>query len=285
LIWSFVRNRNRSLERQLRRALAKNQLDVVYQPVVDMTSGRMVGAEALARWKCDTGLPVSPDVFVRIAEQRGFVGEITRCVVNRALDEFAPVIRRNPQFRLAVNVAAADMSDAAFLPMLAAALERTGVAHRNVVIELTETCTAQREEAIETIRLLRQAGHQVHIDDFGTGYSSLSYLKDLAVDAIKIDQSFTQAIGTESVTVAILPQILAIAEALNVDVTVEGVETARQAAYFMNSRVPIFAQGWLFGRPAPIEEFVCMLNASTAKAEREWAAEDETEFALPVGAM
>lgn len=285
LIWSFVRNRNRSLERQLRRALAKNQLDVVYQPVVDMTSGRMVGAEALARWKCDTGLPVSPDVFVRIAEQRGFVGEITRCVVNRALDEFAPVIRRNPQFRLAVNVAAADMSDAAFLPMLAAALERTGVARRNVVIELTETCTAQREEAIETIRLLRQAGHQVHIDDFGTGYSSLSYLKDLAVDAIKIDQSFTQAIGTESVTVAILPQILAIAEALNVDVTVEGVETARQAAYFMNSRVPIFAQGWLFGRPAPIEEFVCMLNASTAKAEREWAAEDETEFALPVGAM
>jgi sensor c-di-GMP phosphodiesterase-like protein len=159
------------------------------------------------------------------------------------------------------------------------------VARRNVVIELTETCTAQREEAIETIRLLRQAGHQVHIDDFGTGYSSLSYLKDLAVDAIKIDQSFTQAIGTESVTVAILPQILAIAEALNVDVTVEGVETARQAAYFMNSRVPIFAQGWLFGRPAPIEEFVCMLNASTAKAEREWAAEDETEFALPVGAM
>ncbi len=285
LIGSFIHSRNRSMERQLRRAVAKDGIEVVYQPVVDLASGRMVGAEALARWKCDKGVPVSPDVFVRIAEQRGFVGEITRCVLNRALHEFAPVIRRNPEFRLAINVAAADMSDAAFLPMLSAALERTGVARGNVVIELTETCTANREEAIETIRRLRHAGHQVHIDDFGTGYSSLSYLKDLSVDAIKIDRSFTQAIGTESVTVAILPQILAIAEALNVQVTVEGVETERQAAYFKNSRVAIFAQGWLFGRPVPIDQFVSLLNASTDGAVREWVEEEETEFALPVGAM
>jgi len=98
-------------------------------------------------------------------------------------------------------------------------------------------------------------GHSVHIDDFGTGYSSLSYLHDLSVDAIKIDKSFTQAVGTDSVILAILPQILAMAEALSLDVIVEGVETAEQARYFAACPRAILAQGWHFGRPTLAESF------------------------------
>ena len=108
---------------------------------------------------------------------------------------------------------------------------------------------------METLRSLRQQGHSVHIDDFGTGYSSLAYLHDLSVDAIKIDKAFTQAIGTEAVTVAILPQILAMAEALDLEVIVEGIETAEQADYFRASGQRYLAQGWLFGRPVPASEF------------------------------
>ena len=109
--------------------------------------------------------------------------------------------------------------------------------------------------AIETIHRLRLRGHSVHIDDFGTGYSSLSYLQDLSVDAIKIDRSFTQSIGTGAVTMAILPQILAMAEALDLHVIAEGIETVEQAGYFATAKQPVLAQGWLFGRPVPAKRF------------------------------
>jgi len=133
--------------------------------------------------------------------------------------------------------------------MLEQSLNRAGVAARSLAIEITETSTARYKIARETILSLRKMGHSVHIDDFGTGYSSLSYLHDLSVDAIKIDKSFTQAVGTDSVILAILPQILSMAAALNLDVIVEGVETAEQARYFAASPRAILAQGWRFGRP------------------------------------
>jgi sensor c-di-GMP phosphodiesterase-like protein len=134
-----------------------------------------------------------------------------------------------------------------------------------VAIEITESSTVRRGAAIETIRILRENGHSVHIDDFGTGYSSLSYLQDLSVDAIKIDRSFTQAVGTESVVVAILPQILAMAEALKLEVIVEGVETTEQANYFASFAQPLFVQGWLFGRPVPPGEFQGLLAKNISK--------------------
>jgi sensor c-di-GMP phosphodiesterase-like protein len=103
-------------------------------------------------------------------------------------------------------------------------------------------------------------GHRVYIDDFGTGYSSLSYLHDLSVDGIKIDRAFTMAIGTGSVTVSIIPQILAMAAALNLQVTVEGIETVEQADYFAASELPLLAQGWYFGYPLPAAELHRLLQ-------------------------
>jgi sensor c-di-GMP phosphodiesterase-like protein len=106
----------------------------------------------------------------------------------------------------------------------------------------------------------------VHIDDFGTGYSSLSYLQDLAISAIKIDKSFTRSIGTQAVTVAILPQILAMAEALKLQVIVEGIETSPQADYFSVLAQPVLAQGWFFGYPVPAERFQRLLAEDEQKA-------------------
>jgi sensor c-di-GMP phosphodiesterase-like protein len=150
--------------------------------------------------------------------------------------------------------------------MLNRSLELATISASSLALELTERCTAGSEQAIEAIEKLRQIGLGVHIDDFGTGYSSLSYLHALSIDAIKIDRSFTKAVGTEAVTVAILPQILSMAETLNLRVIVEGIETEQQAAYFATNNRPILAQGWLFGHPVPPEQFLRLLAEEDVKA-------------------
>lgn len=266
-VLSLLYRRSRSMEQQLRRAVSKDRPRVVYQPIVDPASRRIVGAEALARWTDEDGFEIGPDVFVKIAEQCGFMGALTRIILRRALREMGPVLRAHPDFKLSINISASDLSDPLFLPMLEHALARESVAPPSVVIEITESSTARNSVAAETIRQLRARGHSVHVDDFGTGYSSLSYLHDLDVDAIKIDQSFTRAIGTEAVTVGILPQILAMAHALRLHVIVEGVETGEQARYFAGLSDPVQMQGWLFGRPVPAGDFQRILAENEQKGD------------------
>jgi sensor c-di-GMP phosphodiesterase-like protein len=252
---SIFYRRNRSMEKQLRRAIRKDRLQVVYQQIVSLSEGRIVGAEALARWTDEEGSAVGPDIFIKIAEEQGFVGSITRLVVRHVLRDFAATLRSHPDFRLSINVAATDLADPGFLPMLEHALKQAEVPAKSLIIEITESCTARHEMAIASILRLHQRGHSIHIDDFGTGYSSLSYLHDLAVDAIKIDKTFTRTIGTEAVTAGILPQILSMAGALHLQVIVEGIETRQQAEYFAAETQPILGQGWLYGRAVAAEEF------------------------------
>jgi sensor c-di-GMP phosphodiesterase-like protein len=252
---SLLYRQRRSLAYQLRRSIARNSLGVVYQPIVDLATSRIVGAEALVRWTDDEGRKVSPEVFVRIAEERGFVGDLTALVVRRALSDFAGTLARRPDFHISINVTAADLADEKFLPMLEEAVRQNKIKAQSVTLELTEGTAARQTLAHEAIQDLRQRGHRVHIDDFGTGYSSLSYLNSLSIDAIKIDKSFTRSIGTYSVTVGILPQILAMAETLKLAVIVEGIETAEQAKYFSQMEQKILAQGWYFGYPISAAEF------------------------------
>jgi sensor c-di-GMP phosphodiesterase-like protein len=265
---SLLYRRSQSMEQQLRRAIRHDRLRVVYQPIVELASGRTVGAEALVRWKDDDGFEVSPDVFVKIAEERGFVGEITGLMVRHVLRECRDMLLKRAGFRVNLNIAAADLSDANFLPLMKASLERAGIAAERLGIEITESYTARLQVAKDAIVKLRQMGHRVYIDDFGTGYSSLAYLHDLFVDGIKIDRAFTKAIGTEAVTVSIIPQILAMAEALKLEVTVEGIETEEQADYFASSELPLLAQGWFFGRPLPAAEFQLLLRVEDERAAK-----------------
>ena len=155
----------------------------------------------------------------------------------------------------------------------------------SVVIEISEKSTSKSETAKETIRILRRMGHSIHIDDFGTGYSNLDKLLYLFADTIKIDKAFTGVIGTESVAVAILPQILAMAKSLNLEVIVEGVETDHQANYFSPDPPQIFGQGWLYGRPVSAEAFQSLLAAEVVStpavlAPAAQAAEAETSYLL-----
>jgi sensor c-di-GMP phosphodiesterase-like protein len=279
---SFVHLRKKSLQYQLQRAIRRDTLRVVYQPIVDLASGQIMEAEALVRWTDEDQLTVTPDVFIKVAEEQGFVGGITKLVVRHVLRDFGSTMRERPGFRVNVNIAAADLADPTFLPMLEEALAQANVSPRSLGVEITESYTARQQVAKDTILHLRRRGHFVHIDDFGTGYSSLAYLHDLSVDAIKIDKAFTKAIGTEAVTVSILPQILDMADTLKLRVVVEGIETEEQARYFASANQRIFAQGWLFGRPVPAETFHRTLAENEKKNGVDRLATHEGRLAAPL---
>jgi len=275
IILCFLRRRSHALDQQLRRALAEEKLKLVYQPIVDLATKKIVGAEALARWTTNDGVSVSPDVFIRTAEEHGFVGSVTNLVLRRALKEFREPLRSIPDFRLSINVAASDLIDPEFLPMLDEVVKGAKVPPGSLAFEVTERSAADCDDALESIRLLRRRGHHISIDDFGTGYSNLSYLLYLSADTIKIDKAFIRAIGTESVTVAILPQIIAMARSLNLCVVVEGIESENQANYFPTDKIRIYGQGWLYGRPMPAFEFFRLLGIAV----------DEPAPAIEAGAV
>ena len=251
--FSFVYCSRRELTCQLRRAIKHNDLKVVYQPIVNLETREIVGAEALARWTDEDNNNVDPELFVKAAEDSGFVGSITRHVLQSILRDFAPMIQKRPGFHVSLNVAASDLADPTFLPMLESALREFNVRPQNLVVEITERSAANSESAKETIRNLRRLGHSIHIDDFGAGYSNLDRLLYLYADTIKIDKAFTKTIGAESIAGLILPQIMNMAQSLNLEVIVEGIETTQQADYFSSATKRIYGQGWLFGRPMTAE--------------------------------
>jgi sensor c-di-GMP phosphodiesterase-like protein len=261
----LLQPRKRSLAAQLRRALRRNLITVVYQPIVDVKTGKIMGAEALARWTDEDGQYIRPDVFVAAAEELGFIGKLTRVVLRIVVGELGDFLREHAEFHVNVNIAAADLADPQFLPMLEKLLYKHNIASKSISLELTERSTADHHLAISAIGKLRARGHEFYIDDFGTGYSSLSYLNQLSVDAIKIDRAFTDAIGTGSLTAVIVPQVLAMANALHIKVVVEGVERAEQSAYFTDLDQQILAQGWHFGEPIPARELLQLIESKSVE--------------------
>jgi sensor c-di-GMP phosphodiesterase-like protein len=260
----ILKPHKRSLATQLRRAIRLNLITVVYQPIVDVKDGQILGVEALARWTDEDGEYVRPDIFVAAAEELGFIGRLTQAVLQLIVTELGDLLRSREDFQVNMNISAADLADPDFLPMLENTLQRYRIASKSIGLELTERSTTESQVAIPAISRLRARGHQFYIDDFGTGYSSLSYLNELAVDAIKIDRAFTDAIGTDSLTAVIVPQILAMANTLHLKVVVEGVERKEQSDYFANLDQKILAQGWHFGEPVPIKELLMLLESRVA---------------------
>lgn len=244
--------RLRSPGRQLRKAVMAGDLDVVYQPIVRIADRQCLGAEALLRWRDTQGRTISPEVFVAIAEQDGFVSELTRFVVLRVLDELAPALAMKPDFHVNINIPVVDLLDPAFARFVARELQRRQVSASSIGLEITERSTAARSAMNQGIQRLRQAGHAVYIDDFGVDYSSLSYLSQLQVDGIKLDRSFIAALGDDS-TANIVPQIVQMGQVAGVALVVEGVETEGQAAYLAGLDPNLLGQGWLFSRPLPAD--------------------------------
>ncbi|MBZ9654593.1 EAL domain-containing protein [Phyllobacterium lublinensis] len=249
VIMILLQRNNLSLKARLQHAVSQNRLTVEYQPIVDVASGRTVAAEALVRWR-ENGETIPPDVFIPVAEKAGFINRLTMCVIDQVLSDMSAALHANPGFHISINISAADLSDRHFGALLAMRLRRASVASNQIALEITERTTANASDAKEAIQRLRSRGHKIYIDDFGTGYSSLAYLGELNVDGIKIDKSFTQTIGTGSVSVSIVPQIIDMARVHGLEIVVEGIETPAQRDYFAALKPRVEGQGWLFGRPS-----------------------------------
>jgi sensor c-di-GMP phosphodiesterase-like protein len=266
LILILFQKRQFSVERQLRRAIRKGSLTLAYESIVDLESRAIVGAEVLVRWVNEAGETVKPEIFVALAEEKGFVTQITQLVVKRTIEELGDLLRSGT-FGVTVNITAQDLVNPVFFEELSQSLSQAKISPSAVGLELTERSTADHELAIHAISQLKKAGHSVYVDDFGTGYSSLAYLHQLAASAIKIDRVFTRTVGTESVAASVVPQILDMAAQLNLVVVVEGIETEQQAEYFRRTRFGVLGQGWLFGRPVPEPEFRARLAANARESE------------------
>lgn len=259
-ILPLLYQRRKTLESQLYRAIRKNQLHLEYQPIARIKDQRIVGAEVLCRWRNRDERLEKPQDFVRVAERKNWIGILTKQVVARALHECGELLRRCPGFTLSINLSPYCLRIPGFIAEMEELLKAHNVQPTSMALEITESAAAHDSELIEQIQALRALGHPIHLDDFGKGYSSLSYLHELRIDAIKIDQAFIQAVGTDSIEVDILPQILSIARNLRLEVVVEGIETAEQQAYIASISDTLLGQGWLYGRPAGRDELSALLD-------------------------
>lgn len=240
---------------ELRDALSRNALDLVYQPIVTLPEQRVVGYEALARWRRGDGHAVAPSVFIPMAEDAGLAEELTRWTLQVALREFVPLQRRHPELYCAINLSARAFDNPALCEQVLAALAIWDLPARCLMIEVTETAVLH-DVGRNAQALRRLAGHGVRlaIDDFGQGYSSLGYLRHLPAAILKIDQSFV-ADAANPRTRALLEAISGMAHRLDMRAVAEGVETEAMLGAVLEAGCD-YAQGYLFGRPAAIEDWM-----------------------------
>ena len=246
-----------AIEAGLRDSLSNTGLSLVYQPQVDLSSGRITGAEALLRWEDPKGTSVAPDRFIPVAERSGLINDLGDWVLRQIDAEISVFANQLPaEFSLAVNLSPLQFSQSNFIDRLTSVLKKTDLKYK-LVLEITEnTIVNSVGDSIEKLNQLRSLGFEIAIDDFGTGYSSLNYLKNLPVDTLKIDRTFVNDIGSESGN-AIINAIVSMAQALNLNLVAEGIETISQVNHLRELKCTS-AQGYLISKPLRIEDFVAL---------------------------
>lgn len=259
-----------SLENDLHQAMAKNQLELFYQPKMDGTGRRLLGAEALLRWRHpELGL-VGPADFIPIAEETGLIVPIGKWVLREACEQLT-------RWRLlghdipgiSVNVSARQFADRSFVATVCGIVAEAGIDPGRLDLELTESImTGDVEVALETLRGLKAIGVTLSIDDFGTGYSSLAYLRNFPIDTLKIDQTFVRQMHTNVKDAAIVSTIIALASNLGFDTIAEGVEIAEQAQ-ILGGFGCTQLQGYWIAKPLPGGDFIAFVENALLKREAE----------------
>ena len=253
------------LENDLRQALERGELSVVYQPIVRAAGEEVCGFEALVRWAHPVRGPISPDKFIPLAEECGMIGPIGTWVLTTALNEAA---RWPDHIRIAVNLSPIQFNDPEIIAIVRTALKESGVRAERLELEITEgVFLADGDETDVTFARLKALGVRLALDDFGTGYSSLGYLKKAPFDKIKIDQSFVKgAASSMNRNSAIIRAIVTLAESLDMDTTAEGVETHDDLQLVRELGVSQI-QGYIFGRPGNAESALTLATSVSVEAD------------------
>jgi diguanylate cyclase (GGDEF)-like protein/PAS domain S-box-containing protein len=236
----------------LRQAMERDQLRVVYQPVVDLHSGKVTGLEALARWNHPDHGEIAPERFIPVAEATGMIGPIGQWVLDTALRQLRAWQDAGlGDLKMAVNLSARQLARPEFVREVDDSLRRSRVAPKFLVLELTESAMMQYPERVRRVLMqLHEMGVTVAVDDFGTGYSSLSYLKQFPIDYLKIDKSFVAGVPGDADDMAISRAVIAMGRQLNLRLVAEGVETTPQLE-FLRAEGCHEAQGYHYSRPIP----------------------------------
>lgn len=247
------------LESLLRKALERQELTLYYQPQVDVSSGRILGVEALLRWQSRELGNVAPADFIPLAEETGLIVPIGEWVIRTACAQARAWQKAGlAPLRMAVNLSPRQFVDTSLVPLIAHVLDETGLRPDLLELEITESLL-MKDPVLDTLHNLKRLGVRLAIDDFGTGYSNLGYLRQFPIDRLKIDKSFVQDIEGEHDDAAITAAVIAMARCLRLEVIAEGVETEEQLTLLraMNCHE---MQGFLFSRPCPAEHITALLS-------------------------
>ncbi|RWC77508.1 EAL domain-containing protein [Mesorhizobium sp. M00.F.Ca.ET.151.01.1.1] len=253
----------RALEVDLETALPRQEFDLDFQPIMNIASGEIIGAEALMRWHSPARGKVAPDDFIPVAEETGLIVPLGEWALRKAC---ATAASWPPGLRIAVNVSAVQLKSSGFARAVISALAFSGVPAGQLELEITETVLMDESKAVlKTLRQLRELGIRIALDDFGTGYSSLGYLRRFPVDKIKIDRSFIRDMGNRD-TAAIVRSIIGLGTELGIVVTAEGVETERQLDMLRDNGC-VEAQGYLIGVPSKAADIQRLLKARAPRSQ------------------
>jgi diguanylate cyclase (GGDEF)-like protein len=244
------------MENDLRRALERNELEVFYQPQARVESGKIIGAEALMRWRHPTRGMVPPVEFIPLAEETGLINPIGEWILRTACGQLQSWFEAGlAPMRIAVNLSVKQLLQKNFAALVEQVLADTGLPPSLLELEITESTLMENAQGtLEALYRLRSLGVRLAIDDFGTGYSSLSYLKRFPVDIIKIDRSFVREVPHDVDDASIVTGIIALAHSLRLEVVAEGVETEAQLRFLRDQSCDIL-QGYYLSQPVPAEQF------------------------------
>jgi predicted signal transduction protein with EAL and GGDEF domain len=253
----------RELEMDLRKALANEEFELYYQPLVDLQSNQITAFEALLRWNHPVRGLISPADFIPVAEETGLIIPLGEWVLRKACEE---TVNWPAHIKVAVNLSPVQLKNRNLSDVVLRTLTETGMAANRLQLEITETVLMQNTfNTLATLQKLRGLGVQIALDDFGTGYSSLSYLRSFPFDKIKIDQSFVQDLANGSEPLAIVNAVAGLAKSLNMVSTAEGVET-RQQRETLQAVGCVEMQGYLFSKARPPAEIERMFLAESKRA-------------------
>ncbi len=255
------------LEVDLLGALDKDQFFLVYQPMLDLESERVVGAEALIRWNHPTGGLISPDAFVPIAEENGMIVAIGRWVLEQACAQAAAWHREGFHLNISVNVSARQLERPEFVEEVRTALKNSGLDPADLTLEITETVLMRKPDVTaQLLGELKGLGLRIAVDDFGTGYSSLAYLRQFPVDSLKIDRTFITGLALSREAHALTHTLIQLGKALGLQTLAEGVEQHSQVRELQREGCDM-AQGFLFARPLAPDVLEAFLRDSGGLAE------------------
>lgn len=254
------------LESDLQNAVRNSELFLVYQPLLNLSTGKIIGFESLLRWQCPQRGLVSPQQFIALAEETtlilpmgDWILEHSCADLRRFQDQLDSLEQADDNFFISINISVRQFQQADFFDRLIACTRRHGVSADHIKLEVTERIFLDESEAIDSINKCRAAGFEVSLDDFGTGYSSLNYLERCEIDCLKIDQSFIQKLCSSDRAKILVSSIIDIARQLGLPTVAEGIETLAQMEALRAMGCDI-GQGFLFSHPLPLAEALALLG-------------------------